>query len=602
MTITSLEIPALRAAYQQGLSPVELVEEVLRRCDSYADPAVWISRASCEQLLARASWLQKQPAGVETLPLYGIPFAVKDNIDCLGFETTAACPAYAYQPQADAFAVARLLEAGAILIGKTNLDQFATGLVGTRSPYGAPRCVFNSEYVSGGSSSGSAVAVGAGLVSFALGTDTAGSGRVPAAFNNLVGVKPTKGLVSTSGVVPACRSVDCVTVFAASCGEGDLVRSIMAAGDDSDPYSRVAKAKALPQETFRFGYLPEEQREFFGDFEAAELYAASIDKLTALGGAGVEIDYHPFQQSAALLYAGPWVAERAAAIGDFLAEHGSDMDPTVRTIVDGATRISAVEAFKGEYRLRELAKVCAKQWQGMDLMLLPTAPTTYKVTELEANPIELNSRLGTYTNFVNLLDYCAIAVPAGFRASNRLPFGVTLIAPAFSDASLAAIADRLHRRSDDALKVGGTDYPLAEASKMTANVADDLVQVAVVGAHLSGQPLNFQLTSRGGVLLKTTRTASDYRLYALAGTKPAKPGLIRDPQYVRNGLEVEVWALSAEAFGEFTEEVPAPLGIGNLTLVDGSTVKGFICEPWAIAAATEITELGGWRNYMASLK
>ncbi len=602
MTITSLEIPALRAAYRQGLTPTEVVEEVLHRCDSYTDPAVWISRASRNQLLARASWLQAQTEGVERLPLYGIPFAVKDNIDCLGFATTAACPAYAYQPQTDAFAVARLLEAGAILIGKTNLDQFATGLVGTRSPFGAPRSVFNSDYVSGGSSSGSAVAVGAGLVSFALGTDTAGSGRVPAAFNNLVGVKPTRGLVSTSGVVPACRSVDCVTVFAASCGEGDLVRGIMTAGDDGDPYSREEKAQALPQERFRFGYLPEEQREFFGDGEAAALYAASIDQLKALGGEAIAIDYRPFQQSAQLLYAGPWVAERAAAIGEFLAEHGADMDPTVRTIVEGATGISAVDAFKGEYRLRELARVCAKQWQEMDIMLLPTAPTTYTVAEIAANPIELNSRLGTYTNFVNLLDYCAIAVPAGFRTSNGLPFGVTLIAPAFCDASLAAIADRLHRSSAEPLKVGGTAYPLAEASKITAIAADKLVQVAVVGAHLSGQPLNVQLTSRGGVLLKTTRTAADYRLYALAGTTPAKPGLIRDPKYTGSGLEVEVWALSAEAFGAFTEEVPAPLGIGNLTLVDGSTVKGFICEPWAIADAKEITELGGWRNYMASLQ
>lgn len=601
MTIASLEIPALCAAYQTGLSPIEVVEEVLQRCDAYLDPAVWISRASRDQLLERAKWLQDQPGGLGTLPLYGIPFAVKDNIDCLGFDTTAACPAYAYQPESDAFAVARLLAAGAILIGKTNLDQFATGLVGTRSPFGKPRSVFNPEYVSGGSSSGSAVAVGAGLVSFALGTDTAGSGRVPAAFNNLVGVKPTKGMISTSGVVPACRSVDCVTVFAASCGDADLVRAVMAAGDDSDPYSREAKPEPLPQESFRFGYLPEEQREFFGDDEAAKLYAASIETLKTIGGEPVAIDYRPFQQSAQLLYAGPWVAERAAVLGDFLAEHGSDMDPTVQAIVSGATKISGVEVFEGEYSLRRLAKTCAKQWQGMDIMLLPTAPTTYKVAEIEANPIELNSRLGTYTNFVNLLDYCAIAVPSGFRVSNGLPFGVTLVAPAFCDASLAGIADRLHRSSKQPLKVGGTDYPLADESKMIASVAGTLVQVAVVGAHLSGQPLNFQLTSRGGTLLKTTRTAADYRLYALAGTKPAKPGLIRDPEFSGDGLEVEVWALSAEAFGEFTEEVPAPLGIGNLTLADGSTVKGFICEPWAVADAKEITCLGGWRNYMVTL-
>ncbi|WP_029910417.1 allophanate hydrolase [Pelobacter seleniigenes] len=600
MKIASLEIPRLREAYSNGLSPVEMVEEVLQRCAAYPDRAVWISRASREQLLARAQWLIEQPGGVENLPLYGIPFAVKDNIDCLGFATTAACPAYAYQPDSDAFVVAKLLAAGAILIGKTNLDQFATGLVGTRSPHGAPRCVFDADYVSGGSSSGSAVAVGAGLVSFALGTDTAGSGRVPAAFNNLVGVKPTKGLVSTSGVVPACRSLDCVTVFAASCGEADLVRGIMQGEDDSDPYSRAMHERSLPLERFRFGYLPQDQREFFGDDEAAALYAASISALQALGGEGVEIDYRPFQQSAELLYSGPWVAERAAAIGDFLAEHGADMDPTVRTIVEGATRISGVEAFKGEYRLRELAKICNRQWQQMDVMLLPTAPTIYRVEDVAANPIELNSRLGTYTNFVNLLDCSAVAVPAGFRASNGLPFGVTLIAPAFCDSDLARLADRLHRAESASLQVGGTEYPLADESKMKENLADELIQLAVVGAHLSGQPLNHQLTRRGARLQATTRTAGDYRLYALAGTKPAKPGLIRDPDFSGAGLEVEVWALTAEAFGEFTAEVPAPLGIGSLILADGSTVKGFICEPWAIAAAEEITHLGGWRNYLTA--
>ncbi len=600
MKIASLEIPLLRDAYRNGLSPVALVEEVLQRCAGYGDQAVWISRASREQLLARAQWLADQPAGVENLPLYGIPFAVKDNIDCQGFATTAACPAYAYQPASDAFVVAKLLAAGAILIGKTNLDQFATGLVGTRSPHGAPRCVFNADYVSGGSSSGSAVAVGAGLVSFALGTDTAGSGRVPAAFNNLVGLKPTKGLLSTSGVVPACRSLDCVTVFAASCGEANLVAGVMQGVDESDPYSRAMQARSLPFERFHFGYLPLEQREFFGDDEAAELYAASINALQSLGGEGFEIDYRPFQQSAELLYSGPWVAERAAAIGDFLAEHGADMDPTVRTIVEGATRISGVEVFKGEYRLRELAKVCARQWQQMDVMLLPTAPTTYRVDEVAANPIELNSRLGTYTNFVNLLDCSAVAVPAGFRASNGLPFGVTLIAPAFCDAALAQLADRLHRAGNSPLKVGGTDYPLAEESKISAVPADGLIQLAVVGAHLSGQPLNHQLTSRGATLQAATRTAADYRLYALAGTKPAKPGLIRDPEFSGEGLEVEVWTMTDAAFGEFTAEVPAPLGIGSLTLADGSTVKGFICEPWAIAAAEEITHLGGWRNYLAA--
>ena len=349
------------------------------------------------------------PDGLESMPLYGIPFAVKDNIDCLAFETTAGCPAYAYQPEADAFVVSKLLAAGAILIGKTNLDQFATGLVGTRSPYGAPRSVFNSDYVSGGSSSGSGVAVGAGLVSFSLGTDTAGSGRVPAAFNNIVGVKPTKGLVSNSGLVPACRSVDCITVFAASCGEADLVRRTMQSFDLRDPFSRRMEAQPLQLENFTFGILPEEQREFFGDTEAEALYAESIERLKTLGGEAVEIDYRPFKQSAELLYNGPWVAERTAAIKDFLLEQPEALDPTVRTIIEGGLKYTAVDAFNGQYRLRALEKICERQWEGIDLLLLPTSPTTYSVAEMATDPIVLNSRFGTYTNFVNLLDYSAVA-------------------------------------------------------------------------------------------------------------------------------------------------------------------------------------------------
>ncbi len=599
MQIMSLEIPLLHKAYRSGLTPVELVDEVIRRCETYADKAVWISRASRDQLLERARALMAIPDGLETLPLYGIPFAVKDNIDCLGFATTAGCPAYAYEPQEDAFVVCKLLEAGAILIGKTNLDQFATGLVGTRSPYGAPRSVFNSDYVSGGSSSGSGVAVGAGLVSFSLGTDTAGSGRVPAAFNNIVGVKPTKGLVSNSGLVPACRSVDCITVFAASCGEADLVRRTMQGFDLRDPFSRQMEAQPLQLETFTFGILAEEQREFFGDQEAAALYAESIERLKALGGVAVEIDYRPFKQSAELLYNGPWVAERTAAIKDFLLEQPEALDPTVRTIIEGGLKYSAVDAFNGQYRLRTLEKICERQWDGIDLLLLPTSPTTYSVAEMASDPIGLNSRFGTYTNFVNLLDYCAVAVPAGIRPGNGLPFGVTLIARAFCDDSLAVLADRLHRSCGE-VQIGGTALPLCAESRLAGPQNDELIELAVVGAHLSGQPLNHQLTSRGGKLLKTTRTVADYRLYALSGTVPAKPGLIREPGFNGDGLEVEVWQLSAAAFGEFTAEVPSPLGIGSLTLCDGSCVKGFICEPWAIAGALDITSFGGWRNYLAA--
>jgi allophanate hydrolase len=599
MKIESLEIPLLHRAYSTGATPLDLVDEVFKRVENYPDKAVWISRAERVQLVARAEQLMAIKNGLETLPLYGIPFAVKDNIDCLGFETTAGCPEFAYTPESNATTVAKLLAAGAILIGKTNLDQFATGLVGTRSPYGAPRCVFNSDYVSGGSSSGSGVAVGAGLVSFSLGTDTAGSGRVPAAFNNIVGVKPTKGLVSNSGLVPACRSVDCITVFAASCGEADLVRRTMQGFDLQDPFSRQTESNPLEINSFRFGVLPQEQREFFGDNEAAELYAQSISQLIGLGGTAVEIDYRPFQECAALLYNGPWVAERTAAIKDFLLASPEALDPTVRTIVEGGLKYSSVDAFNGQYKLRELEKVCDKQWEGFDLMLLPTSPTTYRVEEMATDPIGLNSRFGTYTNFVNLLDYSAVAVPAGIRPNNGLPFGVTLIARAFCDDTLAVLADRLHRTGRN-LKIGGTKVALSDDAKLDATPEMTPIQLAVVGAHLSGQPLNHQLTGRGAKLIKTTRTATDYRLYALSGTMPAKPGLIRDPQYQGQGLEVEIWQLSAAAFGEFTCEVPAPLGIGSLILDDGSSVKGFICETYGIEGAEEITSCGGWRNYLAA--
>lgn len=602
--LTSLEIPLLQKAYERNdLSPSILVAELLQRIDDYKerDSAVWIALAERQQLLDRAHYLEAIEDRTQ-LPLYGIPFAVKDNIDCVAFETTAGCPQYAYQPQSDAFVVRRLLDAGAILMGKTNLDQFATGLVGTRSPYGAPRSVFDRDYISGGSSSGSAVAVAAGLVSFALGTDTAGSGRVPAAFNNLVGVKPSRGLVSTSGVVPACRSLDCVTVFATSCGEADMIRRIMQGRDLSDPFSRELAPQPLTQEGFSFGVPVAAQREFFGDKEAESLYEQSICRLEALGGQAVEFDYEPFRHSAELLYSGPWVAERTAAIGEFATANPEAVDATVGKIILAGKSSSAVEAFRGLYRLEELKTVCDQVWNQVDFLLLPTTPTTYRVEEVAEKPIELNSRLGYYTNFVNLLDCCAVAVPAGFRAGNGLPFGVTLIAPAFCDDSLAVIADRLHRAGVAMLQAGDRGESLAEQPSLAPADSDDLVELAVVGAHLSGQPLNYQLTSRGGKLLETTTTAGAYRLYALAGSVPPKPGLIQIPGYAGEGLEVEIWVLNQAAFGAFTDEVPSPLGIGTLLLRDGRSVKGFICEGWAVEGAEDITAFGGWRNYRASLE
>ncbi len=438
-----LTVAGLLEAYHAGhLTPVDVVRQVLVRVADYDDPAVWISRVPDTDVLARAQALTDNSAA-RSLPLYGVPFAVKDNIDAAGLPTTAACPAFSYLPTGNSTVAEKLLEAGAILIGKTNLDQFATGLVGTRSPYGAPRCVFNREYISGGSSSGSAVAVAAGLVAFSLGTDTAGSGRVPAAFNNLVGLKPTRGLISTHGVVPACKSLDCISIFARDAADAKAVLNVARGHDAQDCYSRQPETRDLPLTNFHFGILPEGDREFFGERENGSLYAKAIARLESLGGIAVEIDYSSFRQVAEFLYQGPWVAERYAAVKNFFDNHAAEMDGTVRTIIGGGKMVTGADVFEGQYRLAALRHTVEKEWTRMDVMLLPTAPAQYTVDELRANPVALNSRLGTYTNFVNLLDYCAVAVPAGFRADG-LAFGVTLIAPAFCDADLTELAGHFH--------------------------------------------------------------------------------------------------------------------------------------------------------------
>lgn len=599
MLPTILDFSTLADGYRNGqFTPVDVIEAVIERIAGWPDSAVWISRFPDAVLREAARALVAAGGPSDDKPLWGIPFAVKDNIDCLGLPTTAACPAFSHEPTADAFVVAKLKAAGALLIGKTNLDQFATGLNGTRSPFGAPRSVFNADYISGGSSSGSAVAVGSGQVAFALGTDTAGSGRIPAAFNNLVGVKPSKGLLSNSGLVPACRSLDCITVLAATSGDADLVRRVAEGFDENDAYSRPMQAVSLPTSGFRFGVLDGAEREFYGDTETEALYDAAITRLEALGGIAVPIDFAPFRECALLLYGGPWVAERLAAIEDFVDAHADAMDPTVRRIVEGARAYSAVDAFRGDYRLEELKRQTAKEWARMDVLLLPTAPTTYTVEAMLADPITLNSNLGRYTNFVNLLDCCGIAIPAGFRADG-IPGGVTLLGPAFADSAIAALADRLHRSQPFGMG-RDRDAALPEASRIVP-AAEALIPVVVVGAHLSGMPLNGQLTSARGVLLKTCRTAGDYRLFALPDTVPPKPGLLREPGFEGDGLEVEVWGLSPAAFGAFVNAIPAPLGVGKVRLDDGTSATGFLCEPYAIAGARDITTLGGWRAYIREI-
>ncbi|MDB5987441.1 MAG: urea amidolyase [Nevskia sp.] len=584
---------------EDGADPRALIGALVARC---AGPdTAWILLLDRSALAAQFEQLELRLAAVggdrTRLPLYGVPFAVKDNIDVVALPTTAACPAFAYVAAATAPAVQKLLDAGAILIGKTNLDQFATGLVGTRSPYGAVPNTFDARYISGGSSSGSASVVARGLVAFALGTDTAGSGRVPAGFNNLVGLKPTRGWLSSRGVVPACRSLDCISVFALTVDDAELVANIAAGYDDGDPYSRPAPATAasarLPQQP-RFG-IPQSPQ-WYGDKAAEAAYQQALTQMQALGATLVPLDFSPLFEIAALLYEGPWLAERYAAIEDFIREQAEQMHPVVRTIIERARGISAIDAFKAEYRRAELVRSAQHLLRDVDALLTPTAPTISTIAEVEADPITLNARLGTYTNFVNLLDWCALALPAGFR-SDGLPNGIALIAPSWRDAALTAFGRRWQAHAPWPL--GATGATMRPATTASAAIADSsLVRVAVVGAHLSGMPLNGQLSERKAAFVETTTTSTAYRLYALPGTVPPKPGLAKTGEGA--AIEVELWDVPVENFGSFVALIPAPLGIGTLELADGRLVKGFICEGWAIPAARDITEFGGWRAFLAA--
>lgn len=588
-----LEVTSIASAVQAGASAVAVAQAALDAVEAYdlIQPQVWILKLSSQLVLTAAAQIDARIRGGEVLPLAGVPFAVKDNIDVAGVPTSAACPAFAYVPKRSARVVEQLIDAGAVLIGKTNLDQFATGLVGARSPYGAPVCVFNQDYVSGGSSSGSAVAVAAGLVAFSLGTDTAGSGRVPAAINHLVGLKPSKGRWSTRGLVPACRSLDCISVFATDLAGAALVDQVLTAFDAEDPYSRRAPETApeTPLGAFRFGVPRPDQRLFLGDEESAALYEAAIARMTAAGGTAVQIDIAPLLETAKLLYSGPWVAERTAAVEDLLRDAPGAIHPTVRAIVQGGLSVSAVETFKGLYALEAYRRDAEAIWEAVDVMLLPTAPTIYRLKEVLAEPLALNANLGLYTNFVNLLDMSALAVPAGFR-QNATGFGVTLIGPAFADRALLGLAERYLET-----------FPMAETPALDTTPRKPGVKLAVVGAHLAGMPLHWQLTSREARLVVATQTAPNYRLYAMAKTTPPKPALIHAGAEGGSAIAVEVYELDFEAFGSFVAEVPAPLAIGTVTLADGTSVKGFVAEPRALDGATDITALGGWRAYVASL-
>ncbi len=601
----SFDLASLRAAYAAGTPVRAVIAEAMRRCASDAHHA-FIHRLSDAEIEPYVAHLD----GVDpaSLPLYGVPFAIKDNIDLAHVPTTAGCPEYAYTPTQSAFLVQQLIAAGAVPLGKANLDQFATGLNGTRSPYGACRNAFNPEFVSGGSSSGSAVSVAKGWVSFSLGTDTAGSGRVPASFNNLIGLKPSLGLLSATGVVPACRSVDTVSIFALTAADAQAVLAVAAVPDEADAFSRAAKPFGIDFSAgpFRFGVPRPQDLNFFGNDAAVELFAQSIERLHALGGTAVEVDLSPFLEAARLLYEGPWVAERYGAIQDFIEAQPEAVFLPVRTIIQGGKAKTAADAFAASYKLKALKLVCDAVWQDVDCLLTPTAGTIYRIADMQADPIRLNSNLGHYTNFMNLLDYAAVAVPAGFQASGDaqgLPWGVTLAAPAFKDVPLLRLADRFHR-AQAALSLGATTAALADTPAITttdlpkgSNTAGT-VKVAVCGAHLSGLPLNWQLTQRGARLLGAVQSAPEYKFYALAGGPVQRPGMVR----VNEGgaaIDMEVWELPAEHFGSFVDGIPAPLGIGKVKLADGSWVSGFVCEAIGAEGGTDITAQGSWRAWLA---
>ncbi|MEN3347955.1 MAG: allophanate hydrolase [Bradyrhizobium sp.] len=586
-------VAAIVAAHRAGtVKPAQTVARSYQRIRAHNDPAIFISLRDEADAIAEAERLT-DPA----LPLYGVPVAVKDNIDVAGLPTTAACPAFSYLPAQDATAVAKLRAAGAIIIGKTNLDQFATGLVGVRSPYGIPKNPVRADLVPGGSSSGSAVAVSAGLVPLALGTDTAGSGRVPAMLNNIVGLKPSLGLISNAGLVPACRTLDCISVFSLTVDDAMAALAAMAGPDSADPFSRdrpLAPLAAFPAK-LTLGIPRDGQLIFFGDREAEKAYGEALKRWQALGADLVEFDLEPFYETARLLYEGPWVAERYLVIRDLLASSPEAIHPVTREITLAGARLTAADTFSALYRLQALRGVAERTFAQLDAIVLPTAPTVCSTEQVLANPIELNSRLGTYTNFVNLLDLCGLALPSAMRPDGA-PFGITLLAPAGRDAALASMGRAFH--ADTALPIGSKALPHAPLAALSTQAGPGEIIIAVVGAHLSGMALNHELTTLDARLLEATATAPDYKLYAL-DTTPPKPGMLRVAAGAGASIKLELWAMTPAAFGKFVAAIPPPLSIGTIRLADGRQAKGFIVEPAAIEGAKDISGYGGWRAFVA---
>lgn len=589
----NLQLDALRSAYREGsLTPRQLLLSLRDKAAALnPDYHLFIHLLSVEELEPYLAALDEQ--NIDSLPLFGVPFAIKDNIDLAGIPSTAACPAFAYVPERSATIVEQLLALGAIPLGKTNLDQFATGLNGSRSPYGAcPNSVLP-EYPSGGSSAGSSLAVALGVASFSLGTDTAGSGRVPAALNNLVGLKASKGLISTAGVVPACRTLDCVTTFTATAREASQLLALTAQLDPRDEYSRSnplwndGSAFGAPR-PFRFGVPRAQDLAFFGCPEGPLLFSDAIDQLKALGGEAVELDLSPFLEAARLLYEGPWVAERYSVAGELMENNPEAVLPVIRAVLAKAPAVNGVQTFRAQYRLQALKALCDTALEHLDCVITPTIGRPVTLAELEAEPVLRNSQLGYYTNFMNLLDYAAVAVPSGFM-DNGLPWGVTLFGRVFTDQYLLSVADALQRHQGSTL------------SAPTTAARNDRARLVVCGAHLDGLALNWQLKRRGATLVETTLSSPDYQLYALAGGPPSRPGMVR----VKNGgvaVAVEVWELPSSELGSFLTGIPAPLGLGKVQLADGRWESGFICEGYGLEGAVDISHFGGWRAYLKNLQ
>lgn len=590
--INNLTINAVRESYARGIeTPESLFGKLRSQALAQKEFNAWIYLLSEEELQTYLDALKLKP--IASTPLWGIPFAIKDNIDLANIPTSAGCEAFTYIPENSATVIALLIEAGAIPLGKTNLDQFATGLVGTRSPFGEGKNVFNTAYISGGSSAGSAIATALGQVSFALGTDTAGSGRVPAAFNNLVGHKPTKGLLSTVGVVPACKSLDCVSIFALNSEDVVQVLDVAANADDDDPYSRKnisfnSKHYWKDENPKAFSFAVPDQLDFDGDAESEELFHLACKHLKELGGQLTQIDFEPFLKAANLLYEGPWVAERVWATQDV---NRDNMLPVIQDILATAKNFDVTDTFDAQYKLLSLKRICDRELAKVDFVVTPTTPTCYLRSDIEKEPIFLNSKLGTYTNFMNLLDYTATAIPVG-KLSSKVSWGVTLFSRAFTDIRLLSFAGALHRQFD--LPLGATPHALSSSTTNGRIAPEEKVDVVVCGAHLLGQPLNWQLQDRGAKFKAKTATKPSYALYALPDGK--RPALV--PKESGTAIEVEVWQMPMAELGSFVAGIPSPLGIGKVTLDSGETLTGFICEQGGIADAEDISRFGGWRAYL----